>query len=126
MNKSGNVIIGFGNSQGRISKTLLEEKYHVIERLNVKPSTSLSKIRIKDIPQIDLGIYKNLISKRRNQILLQSFIGLNEVENEDEVLYNLRDDATKQIRSIESELDTLIVLAGEVKQGKFMTETKAS
>jgi hypothetical protein len=38
----------------------------------------MPRLSVKKFEDIDLGIYKGLISKRRNQMLLQSFIGLNE------------------------------------------------
>lgn len=74
---SESVVIGFGNSKGRLSKTLIQEKYQIIERINLKPRVNIPRITPKRIPDIDLGIYKSLISKRRNEKLLQSFMGLN-------------------------------------------------
>lgn len=74
---SESVVIGFGNSKGRLSKALIQEKYQIIERINLKPQVTAPRITPKRIPDIDLGIYKSLISKRRNERLLQSFMGLN-------------------------------------------------
>lgn len=109
MNK-GNVTIGLGSASGGKSVTLLTEQYHIIERINSKPQVAASKLALKKISDIDLGIFKALISKRRNQMLLQSFIGLNEVENDDLLLYNVKEEAERQIKVIKDELMTLTML----------------
>jgi hypothetical protein len=54
----------------------MEEEYVTIERINVKASVSRPKVYLKRLPELDVGIYKNLISRKRNQMLLQSFIGI--------------------------------------------------
>lgn len=79
----------------------------------------------KKFEEIDLGIYKGLISKKRNQMLLQSFIGLNEAQEEDNFL-KLKQDAIQQVGIIKDELNTIIYLTGNSKCSKFMAETKTT
>lgn len=73
---SRQVRVGFGDSRGQLKKVIMEEEYVTIERINVKASVSRPKIYLKRLPELDVGIYKNLINRKRNQMLLQSFIGI--------------------------------------------------
>lgn len=50
----------------------------------MKAKVSDPKVAVRRFEEIDLGIFKGLISKRRNQMLLSSFIGLNDAGNEEQ------------------------------------------
>jgi hypothetical protein len=98
----------------------------VIERINVKASVSGPRVTVRRFEEVDLGIFKGLISKRRNQMLLQSFIGLNEVEGEEENFAEIKYNAQSQITAITDELNTIVFLTAHNKLAKFVTETGAS
>jgi hypothetical protein len=86
----------------------------VIERLNVKAKVSDPKVAVRRFEEIDLGIFKSLISKRRNQMLLSSFIGIQDAiedEDEEESYTHLRKNAQEQIKSIADELNTISIVA---------------
>lgn len=74
--KNNLVVIGFANSRGVVSKKIIEEQFHVIERAKPKEASADPKIKVRPLPTLDLDIFKNLISRRRNQTLLSSFLGI--------------------------------------------------
>lgn len=47
---SQRVRVGFGNSKGELTKTILQEEYTTIERTNVKASVPRPKIYLKRLP----------------------------------------------------------------------------
>ncbi len=60
----------------------------------MKAKVSDPKVTVRRFEEIDLGIFKSLISKRRNQMLVSSFIGLHEpVEDENQEYALLRKNA---------------------------------
>jgi hypothetical protein len=93
------VKVGFGDHRGQLKTLLVKEDYLTIERINVKASVSRPKIYLKRLPEIEIGIYKNLISRKRNQMLLQSFIGIR--ENNDDELLAIKTEARLQVREKE-------------------------
>ena len=65
-----------------------------------------------------------MIGQRRNQALLNSFLNIG---NEDEIndLFVIQEESKNKIKSIEEELKTMKVVAGDFKLQKFMSDTKA-
>jgi hypothetical protein len=79
----------------------------VIERLNMKAKVSDPKVTVRRFEELELGIFKGLIDKRRNHMLLSSFIGLNDADNEKEEYLRLMKNAQQQIDSIGQEMSTI-------------------
>lgn len=94
MKDSGKVVVGFANSKGQISKKILEEDYHIVERLSLKVEISDPRVKAKALPSIDFDIFKNLIFQRRNEALLTSFLGLKDNVNTHEI-YELKEGAKR-------------------------------
>jgi hypothetical protein len=109
MKDSGKVVVGFANSKGQISKKIFEEDYNVVERLSLRVEISDPRVKVKVLPSIDFDIFKNLIFQRRNEALLTSFLGLNNSVNVQD-LYKLKNDAKKELKNIEDEIQTFINL----------------
>ena len=119
----GRVLIGFGNSMGKLNNLILDEKYQVIERLGSKIKFVPPTIRPIKSSTLDLNYIKMMIGQRRNEQLLNSF--LNFGNNEDvSGIYEIQEEATRKIKAIDEELKTMKVVAGDFNVQKFMAETK--
>lgn len=81
MSREKKVVIGFGNAQGQLSTLLIEEDYIVIERLNQKPKIAAPVVKAIPSASIDMDHFKNLLSSRRNQTLINNFLNRNEEDN---------------------------------------------
>ncbi len=69
------------------------------------------KIKAKVQSTIDVNQFKSMISQRRNQALLVSFL---KISNDDErtFLLNVKNEAKQQIKIISEELSTMGVVTG--------------
>ena len=117
-------MIGFGNSMGKLNNCILDEKYQVIERLGSKIRFVPPTIRPQKSSTLDLDYIKMMIGQRRNQQLLNSFLNMGN-DGEIDELYSLQEEASAKMKSIDEELKTMKVVAGDFKVQKFMAETKA-
>ena len=72
-----NVSIGFANSKGNVTQSIMQDKYQIIERMNLKATIVKPRVRAKHIPDFDMGVFKHVINRRRNTTVLKSFIGPN-------------------------------------------------
>lgn len=83
------------------------------------------KIKVKTLPNVQLGIFKNIIVKKRNQSLLNSFLGFSNEEDLNQ-LFEIKNSARTKLKNIDEELKTLNIFSNDFKIIKFTKETKAS
>lgn len=121
---SGRVVIGFGNSMGKLNNVIIEEKYHVIERLGRKIKEIPPVIRSIQYNHLDLDHLKIMIGQRRNQALLNSFLNISN-EEEGANLFQLQEEAKRKVKGINDELNTMKFVAGDLKMHKFMSRTSS-
>jgi len=106
---TGRVIIGFGNSMGKLDSVIMEEKYQVIERMGSKIRATPPMIRPIQTNHLDLDHLKTMIGQRRNQALLNSFLNIDNEEDGGN-LYQLQDEARRKVKGIKDELNTMKVV----------------
>lgn len=97
---SGRVIVGFGNSMGKLNNPVLDEKYSVIERLGSKIRFTPPMIRPLRSHQLDLDHLKGMIGQKRNQALLNSFLTFAQ-EDETSNLLNIQEESRRKIKTID-------------------------
>ena len=117
-------MIGFGNSMGKLNNVIIEEKYHVIERLGSKIKATPPVIRSLQYNHLDLDHLKIMIGQRRNQALLNSFLNISN-EEEGANLFQLQEEAKRKVKGINDELNTMKFVAGDLKMHKFMSRTSS-
>ena len=123
---SDQVTVGFANSKGVVTKNIMEEKYQVVERMNLKPTIVRPRIRPKHIPEYDLGTLKQLVNRRRNQTVLKSFVGVDQEAQRVAAVHEIEEECGKMIRNIDEEMSMLVALKKDVTMGHFVRETGAT
>ena len=121
-----NVSIGFANSNGNVTQFIMQDKYQIIERMNLKPTIVRPRVRAKQIPDFDMGVFKHVINRRRNATVLKSFIGPNSELQQVMIAQEVEDDCKKMVKNIDEEMSTIATLSKDIKLSRFIRDTKAS
>ena len=69
--------------------------------------------------------FKNLLSQRRNQTLINNFLNLTEEDNLT-LLYEHQEEARIKVKNLDEEIKMANILAADFKINKFMNETKSN